>query len=126
MTVSLCAFEDLVDVAKPGDRVEVTGIYRAQAMRMKPTQKTLKSVYRTYIDVIHFKRTEKGRLGSGSNDAELGVCVCVCVCPIWGSLCPIWGSGSPTHTVNPHPFVCLPCLPFPAHSAPCALFVEVP
>ena len=73
MTVSLCAFEDLVDVAKPGDRVEVTGIYRAQAMRVKPTQKTLKSVYRTYIDVIHFKRTEKGRLGSGSNEAELGL-----------------------------------------------------
>jgi len=73
MTVSLCAFEDLVDVAKPGDRVEVTGIYRAQAMRMKPTQKTLKSVYRTYIDVIHFKRTEKGRLGSGSTDAEVGL-----------------------------------------------------
>ena len=47
--------------------------YRAQAMRMKPTQKTLKSVYRTYIDVIHFKRTEKGRLGSGSTDAEVGL-----------------------------------------------------
>ena len=72
MTVSLCAFEDLVDVAKPGDRMEVTGIYRAQAMRVKATQKTLKSVYRTYIDVIHFKRTEKGRLGERGAESEMG------------------------------------------------------
>ena len=72
MTVNLCAFEDLVDVAKPGDRMEVTGIYRAQAMRVKPTQKTLKSVYRTYIDVIHFKRTEKGRLGERGCDSDMG------------------------------------------------------
>ena len=73
MTVNLCAFEDLVDVAKPGDRMEVTGIYRAQAMRVKATQKTLKSVYRTYIDVIHFKRTEKGRMGEAVAENEMGI-----------------------------------------------------
>lgn len=73
MTVNLCAFEDLVDVAKPGDRMEVTGIYRAQAMRVKATQKTLKAVYRTYIDVIHFKRTEKGRMGERHNSDEMGL-----------------------------------------------------
>lgn len=28
-TVTVFAFGDLVDVAKPGDRVEITGIYRA-------------------------------------------------------------------------------------------------
>ena len=74
MTVSLCAFEDLVDVAKPGDRMEVTGIYRANAMRVKPQQKTLKAVYRTYIDVIHYKRAEKGRLGeaSGVDEGQVG------------------------------------------------------
>jgi DNA replication licensing factor MCM4 len=52
--------------------MEVTGIYRAQAMRVKATQKTLKSVYRTYIDVIHFKRTEKGRLGERGAESEMG------------------------------------------------------
>jgi DNA replication licensing factor MCM4 len=72
MTVNLCAFEDLVDVAKPGDRMEVTGIYRAQAMRVKATQKVLKAVYRTYIDVIHFKRTEKGRMGEAVSENDMG------------------------------------------------------
>lgn len=62
-TVNLCAFEDLVDMSKPGDRVTVTGIYRAMPMRVKATQRSLKAVYKTYIDVIHFSRTEKGRMG---------------------------------------------------------------
>jgi DNA replicative helicase MCM subunit Mcm2 (Cdc46/Mcm family) len=60
-TVNLCAFEDLVDVCKPGDRVQVTGIYRAMPMRVKATQRSLKAVYKTFIDVIHFNRFEKGR-----------------------------------------------------------------
>lgn len=68
-TVNLCAFEDLVDVAKPGDRVQVTGIYRAMPMRVKATAKTLKSVYKTYIDVIHFSRSEKGRMGDSDSMA---------------------------------------------------------
>ena len=66
MTVNLCVFEDLVDAAKPGDRMEVTGIYRAQPIRTQSRTRTLKSVYKTYIDVIHFKRTEKSRLGDSS------------------------------------------------------------
>jgi len=66
-TVNLCAFEDLVDVSKPGDRVTVTGIYRAMPMRVKAAQRSLKAVYKTYIDVIHFSRSEKGRMGDGKD-----------------------------------------------------------
>mmetsp|Transcript_23039 Transcript_23039/g.55051 ORF Transcript_23039/g.55051 Transcript_23039/m.55051 type:complete len:807 (-) Transcript_23039:257-2677(-) len=65
MTVNLCAFEDLVDICKPGDRVQITGIYRGQPMRVKSTQRQLKSVYKTYIDVVHFQRTDKTRMGEG-------------------------------------------------------------
>jgi len=65
MTVNLCAFEDLVDACKPGDRVQITGIYRGQPMRVKSTQRALKSVYKTYIDVVHFQRTDKTRMGEG-------------------------------------------------------------
>lgn len=45
-TVTLCFFDKLVDVAKPGDRVEVTGIFRAAPVRSSPIHRTLKSLYR--------------------------------------------------------------------------------
>ena len=67
----------LFEIPKKTTRNIISGIPPNSVMTennsVKPTQKTLKSVYRTYIDVIHFKRTEKGRLGSGSNEAELGL-----------------------------------------------------
>ena len=53
--VTFC-FDDLVDTVKPGDRVEVTGVLRAQPRRVNPKITKLKSVYKTYIDVIHFRR----------------------------------------------------------------------
>lgn len=54
-TVTLCVYEDMVDVARPGDRVRVTGIYRACPIRARSTQRTLKHIYRTFLDVVHFQ-----------------------------------------------------------------------
>jgi DNA replication licensing factor MCM4 len=67
-TVNLCAFDEMVDVSKPGDRVEVTGIYRAMPIRVNSSQRTLKCVYKTYIDVIHFKRSDSKRMGDVSEE----------------------------------------------------------
>ena len=53
--VTFC-FDDLVDAVKPGDRVEVTGVLRAQPRKVNPKISKLKSVYKTYVDVIHFRR----------------------------------------------------------------------
>ena len=53
--VTFC-FDDLVDCVKPGDRVEVTGVLRAQPMKVHPKLSKIKSIYKTYVDVIHFKR----------------------------------------------------------------------
>jgi DNA replication licensing factor MCM4 len=72
-TVSLCAFDELVDAAKPGDRVEVTGVYRAVPMRVAPGQRTLRSVYKTYIDVIHLRKDAPERLRNDASEAERGV-----------------------------------------------------
>jgi DNA replication licensing factor MCM4 len=60
-TVHLCAYEDLVDFVKPGDRVEAVGIYKAMGVRVNPDKRMLKNIYRTYIDVINFVRTDKKR-----------------------------------------------------------------
>ncbi|KAG4967030.1 hypothetical protein AAZX31_12G037500 [Glycine max] len=61
-TVSLLMHDKLVDNAKPGDRVEVTGIYRAMSVRVGPTQRTVKSLFKTYIDCLHIKKTDKSRM----------------------------------------------------------------
>ena len=36
-TVNMCVFDSLVDEAKPGDRVEVTEVYRAVPIRGRQT-----------------------------------------------------------------------------------------
>jgi len=55
-TILLVGYEKLVDKVKPGDRVVVTGIYRAQPVRTNPFMRQYKSVYRTYIDVLSFSK----------------------------------------------------------------------
>ncbi|CEH18463.1 mcm-domain-containing protein [Ceraceosorus bombacis] len=62
-TVTLCSYDELVDVSKPGDRVEVTGIFRSQAVRVNPRARTQKSLYKTFVDVIHIKQGDTRRLG---------------------------------------------------------------
>jgi DNA replication licensing factor MCM4 len=71
-TVSLFARQDLVDAAKPGDRVMVTGVYRAQGVRVNPRTRELKSVYKTYLDVVHIAKEETTNLFSllGDNEDE--------------------------------------------------------
>ena len=66
-TVHLCVYEDLVDFVKPGDRVEVIGIYKAMGVRVDSMKRTLKNVYRTYIDVINFVKTDKKRFNVDLN-----------------------------------------------------------
>lgn len=62
-TVSLCVYDELVDVSKPGDRLVVTGIFRSVPVRVNPRQRTIKSLFKTYLDVVHIRRGGGGRLG---------------------------------------------------------------
>jgi DNA replication licensing factor MCM4 len=62
-SVSLCVYDELVDSAKPGDRVEITGIFRSVAVRVNPKQRVIKSLFKTYLDVLHIKRSDSRRLG---------------------------------------------------------------
>ena len=40
----------------------MTGIYRATPVRVNPIQRTVKSVYRTHLDVVHYRKVDKKRL----------------------------------------------------------------
>ena len=68
-SVTMCTFDDLVDVTKPGDRIEVTGVYRAVPVRISTAQRGLKSIYKTYIDVIHVRKDKPNRM---RNDTDSG------------------------------------------------------
>eukprot|EP00826_Nyctotherus_ovalis_P004323 TRINITY_DN1092_c0_g1_i1.p1 TRINITY_DN1092_c0_g1~~TRINITY_DN1092_c0_g1_i1.p1 ORF type:complete len:596 (+),score=169.48 TRINITY_DN1092_c0_g1_i1:701-2488(+) len=61
-TVHLCCYDELVDFVKPGDRVELTGIYRVQSVRVNPLRRVLKSVHKTYIDVLSFYIPDKKKI----------------------------------------------------------------
>uniref|UniRef100_A0A914YIW9 DNA replication licensing factor MCM4 n=1 Tax=Panagrolaimus superbus TaxID=310955 RepID=A0A914YIW9_9BILA len=67
-TVTVFVHGALVEQVHPGDRVAVTGIYRVTPIRANPVQRTLKSTYRTTIDVLHFRRMNQDRL----HDADDG------------------------------------------------------
>uniref|UniRef100_A0A671F9D2 DNA replication licensing factor MCM4 n=1 Tax=Rhinolophus ferrumequinum TaxID=59479 RepID=A0A671F9D2_RHIFE len=69
-TVVLFAHNDLVDKVQPGDRVNVTGIYRAVPIRVNPRVSNVKSVYKTHIDVIHYRKTDAKRLYGLDEEAE--------------------------------------------------------
>lgn len=69
-SIVVFAYDDLVDAVRPGDRVEVTGVFRAQARRVNPKITKVKSVYKTYVDAIHFRKVvAQGGSSGKENDA---------------------------------------------------------
>ena len=71
-SVSLYAYDDLFDSVKPGDKVDVTGIFRAVPVRVNRKQSTIRDVFRTYIDVLHFRHVSHGVTRSDANRERMG------------------------------------------------------
>jgi len=69
-TIHLCGYEDLVDHVRPGDRVEITGIYKAMGVRVNSNKRTLRNVYRTYVDVVTYVKSDKKRFEVGSQELK--------------------------------------------------------
>ncbi|KAI0998622.1 DNA replication licensing factor [Podosphaera aphanis] len=72
-SVTLCSYDELVDMCKAGDRVEITGIFKASPMRVNPRQRTLKSTFKTYVDVLHIQKVDKKRMGIDASTVEQDV-----------------------------------------------------
>ncbi|TWU74480.1 hypothetical protein ED733_005120 [Metarhizium rileyi] len=70
-SVSVCVYNELVDFCKAGDRVQLTGIFRVSPVRVNPRQRAIKSVYKTYVDVLHVQKVDKKRMGA--DPTTLGV-----------------------------------------------------
>ncbi|KAI5839163.1 MCM2/3/5 family-domain-containing protein [Morchella snyderi] len=69
-SVSLCCYDELCDVAKAGDRIEVTGIFRSVPVRVNPRQRNIKSLFKTYVDVLHIQKVDKRRMGQDTSTLE--------------------------------------------------------
>jgi DNA replication licensing factor MCM4 len=59
---TLFAHGEMVNLVQPGDRVTVTGIYRAAPFRLNPRLRSVRSVYKTYIDVVHYRKIDTKRM----------------------------------------------------------------
>lgn len=55
-TVTVWLRGALVDRPRPGDRVEITGIFRALPVRLRPGQRSVQAIYRTAVDALHLRR----------------------------------------------------------------------
>ncbi|KKY23582.1 putative dna replication licensing factor [Phaeomoniella chlamydospora] len=69
-SVSLCVYDELVDFCKAGDRILVTGIFRSNPVRVNPRQRAVKSLFKTYIDVLHIQKTDKRKMGIDVSTVE--------------------------------------------------------
>lgn len=69
-SVSVCVYDELVDFCKAGDRVEITGIFRVSPVRVNPRQRAVKSVHKTYVDVLHVQKVDKKRMGADASTLD--------------------------------------------------------
>lgn len=72
-SVSLCCYDELCDVARAGDRIVATGIFRSVPVRVNPRQRSVKSLFKTYIDILHIQKVDKRRFGQDTSTLEAEV-----------------------------------------------------
>ena len=66
-SLTIISYDSNVDGMRPGDRVELVGIYRSQAAKVQRNKSNVKSVFNTYIDLISFRVLEENRFRSELN-----------------------------------------------------------
>eukprot|EP01012_Entosiphon_sulcatum_P049825 TRINITY_DN6853_c0_g1_i1.p1 TRINITY_DN6853_c0_g1~~TRINITY_DN6853_c0_g1_i1.p1 ORF type:complete len:530 (+),score=55.00 TRINITY_DN6853_c0_g1_i1:48-1637(+) len=66
--ITVTVYGGLVDYVLPGDRVTITGIFRASSQRVASTSRILKSVFRTYLDALHISKHTANKIQSSETD----------------------------------------------------------
>ncbi|CAG8710845.1 25666_t:CDS:10, partial [Dentiscutata erythropus] len=69
-SVSVCLYDELVDTSRPGDKVELTAIYRSTPIRVHPRKRTIKALFKTYLDVVHIAKADQNRQNDNLFDPE--------------------------------------------------------
>ena len=70
VTIHLCAYDELVDYVKPGDKCEFVGIFRAQGIRVNQRTRITKTTFRTFIDLVSITKYNKLRMNFDENDED--------------------------------------------------------
>ena len=72
VTIHLCAYDELVDYVKPGDKCEFVGIFRAQGIRVNARQRITKTTFRTFVDLVSITKYNKLRMNfDDDNDIDI-------------------------------------------------------
>ena len=69
-SVSICIYDELVDSCRPGDRIEVCGIFKSSPVRVNPRLRVVKSLFKTYLDIVHIQKIDKNRIGTDISTLE--------------------------------------------------------
>eukprot|EP00792_Barthelona_sp_PAP020_P012118 TRINITY_DN657_c0_g1_i1.p1 TRINITY_DN657_c0_g1~~TRINITY_DN657_c0_g1_i1.p1 ORF type:complete len:735 (+),score=169.63 TRINITY_DN657_c0_g1_i1:61-2265(+) len=66
-TVIVHAYNQMVETVVPGDRVLLTGIFKASGMRINAKMRTQRSVFATYIDALHIRKDTQRKIFNDEN-----------------------------------------------------------
>jgi len=69
-TIDVFVHDQMVDFCKPGDRVEVTGVYRCRSIRSNPRRSTVESVFSTFLDAVHIQKVKKNSFTIQNKDEQ--------------------------------------------------------
>ncbi|KAK8049685.1 hypothetical protein PG994_011415 [Apiospora phragmitis] len=62
--------QETPDAVPAGDRVRVTGIYCTNPVRVNPRMRTVKSVFKTYVDIVHVQKVDDKRMGADASTLD--------------------------------------------------------
>ena len=62
-SLTAISYDTNVDSCRPGDRLELIGIYRVQSAKIDRFKGTLRSLFNTYLDVISTSVLDENRYG---------------------------------------------------------------
>lgn len=73
-SILVLVMDDLLDICRPGDRVEISGIFKAESIRIMPRSRNLKNIFRTTIETCNVKRAPDNtriRIDQDGNEVKI-------------------------------------------------------
>ncbi len=69
-SMNVLCYDNNVNGMRPGDRVEIVGLYRCQGRKVTRLRSNMESVFQTYSDLISYRILEENRFKASLGDAK--------------------------------------------------------